>query len=185
MKIYPETYKTKKSQETDQKEKEDRKETVYFDDIIISLPLCFVRKCLSEKVVPKLTLGNGKWARINEFEIDGCDYIAVHMNNIPTLWKLLIDHAGELLKQEKPVVIAGDFKACSPLDPSGGCSSSRGKDFALLLSMGYVDLTPKIKTFSSNHHNDHILVSPAFIVTGTDHEAKLGAAGIILNSNKK
>lgn len=150
--FFPETYKEKEK---------------YFSDNN-SLPLYFVRKCLSKKVAPKPTLGKGAWARFNELVIDSRIFIAVHMRDDSSLWKDLLKHAGKLLEgqapdekrpdenepeqKEREVIIAGDFNACSPIDPAGGSTSGRSKEFALLINMGFIDLTPKIKTFSFNHH---------------------------------
>ncbi len=129
-----------------------------------SLPLCFVRKGLRDKVVPRLTLGSGEWARINEFKIGRFVFVAVHMNDCPKFWEELYLHAEAL--RDSPAMIAGDFNAYLPNDIGYSATRSEkfSKEFAQLLELGFIDLTPKgVSTYQGGRHIDHILISPALV----------------------
>ena len=125
-----------------------------------SITLGFAKDDL--KGARKETLGNGIYASIYELEIGGCVFIAVHMNKMP-LWETLLKYASKLLKENKPVIIAGDFNAFLPDDMNyKEKSKAYTQKFAQLLRWGFIDLTPKgVSTFCGERHDDHILISPA------------------------
>lgn len=125
-----------------------------------SITLGFAKDDLKD--ARKKTLGNGTYASINEVEIDSCVFIAVHMNKMP-LWETLLKYASKLLKENKPVIIAGDFNAFLPDDMNyEEKPKTYAQKFAELLGMGFVDLTPmKVSTYCGERHIDHILISPA------------------------